>query len=71
MGRAAPVNPTRGVAAGCSFAKALVHLYYREDLDKFVATHEGVCLDVYIDDITMSVQGHGEAQVAAKLHTAG
>ena len=36
LGRADPVRPTRGVAPGCTFAKALVHLYYLEDIDAFV-----------------------------------
>ena len=55
MGRAGAVRPTRGVAPGCSFAKALIHLYYLEDLDAFVAAHKDVQVDVYIDDITISV----------------
>ena len=50
--RAPEIYPTRGIMAGRTFAKALVHLYYMAPVDEFVRLNP-VCLKIYIDDITM------------------
>ena len=50
-GRGAPLFPRRGVAAGCSLAKALVHLYYLGPMDKFREKHKDIMFDIYVDDL--------------------
>ena len=42
---AAPLEPRRGIMAGCIFAKALVTAYYVLPLDKWDASNEGVELE--------------------------
>ena len=60
---AAPLCPTQGVMAGCSFAKACVTAYYVEPLTKFTEKHEEVDLDAYIDDFTLFSAGRSEDEV--------
>ena len=57
QGVAQPVDPSRGILPGCSFAKALIGVYYMPVLDEFCRLHPGVDVSVYIDDITLSVSG--------------
>ena len=65
-GVADPANPTRGVLPGCSFAKALIGVYYMPVMDEFCKLHPGVDVSIYIDDITLSVVGVSEEE-AEKL----
>ena len=64
---AAPLCPTQGVMAGCSFAKACVTAYYVEALEKFTKAHEEISLDAFIDDFTLSAAGSSEEQVENDL----
>ena len=54
---AAPVNATRGILAGHVFALALVQVYYLPVMDAFWARHLDVDIDIYVDDITLTVHG--------------
>ena len=65
-GRAAPIFPHRGVTAGCTFAKALIHLYYMRPIDKILEDNPGCDLDVYIDDITVIVTGKDNQQILTR-----
>ena len=62
-----PIHRERGVLPGHPFAMAMVHLYYLGDIDDVLARHPGDCLDIYVDDHTMTVQAESEQEVVEKL----
>ena len=49
--------PAHGIVAGDSLSDALVKLYYLQVFDDFVAKNKDVELDVYFDDIQLTLRG--------------
>ena len=62
-GVATPVTPNRGIPPGCVWACTLVKVYYLRAFDAFVARHQQVLLDVFVEDIQCATHGEEEAVV--------
>ena len=69
-GIASALYPRCGVVAGCALAKALVAVYYIPVMDAFVSRHPHVEVDVYIDDVTLAVNGGSVGAVVEPLAAA-
>ena len=66
QGVAEPVYPGRGVLPGCSFAKALIGVYYMPVMDEFCKRHPYISVSIYIDDITLSINAFKD-EIAEEL----
>ena len=64
---AGPISAARGILAGHTFALALVQVCYLPVMDVFLARHPYVDVDIYVDDITLTVHGKDEDEVHARL----
>merc|ERR1712125_241254 len=66
------IKATRGILAGHGFALGLIHVYYFEPMDAYMAAHPEVELDVYVDDITVTIEDKEDnhSRTAGKMLTA-